>query len=75
MRGVGMAPAFEGQTIPATVFMIFQAMFACITPGKALSLSHILFSLWTPPDSSEILSFFSPCIWCRSGTYVGKFGS
>lgn len=34
LRGVGVAPAFEGQTIPAMVYMIFQAMFACLTPGK-----------------------------------------
>jgi hypothetical protein len=29
-----MKPAMEGQTIPASAFMIFQAMFAAITPGK-----------------------------------------
>ena len=35
MRGVGIKPAFEGQTIPAMVYMIFQAMFACLTPALA----------------------------------------
>lgn len=40
LRGVGMEPAVEGQTIPASAFMIFQAMFAAITPGKT---QH-----WTP---------------------------
>lgn len=34
LRGVGISPAFEGQSIPAMVYMIFQAMFACLTPGK-----------------------------------------
>lgn len=28
-----MKPALPGQTIPASAFMIFQAMFAAITPG------------------------------------------
>ncbi|KAI8975768.1 ammonium transporter AmtB-like domain-containing protein [Mycotypha africana] len=35
LRGVGSKPAFDGQTIPASAFMIFQAMFACITPALA----------------------------------------
>ncbi|EPB90792.1 hypothetical protein HMPREF1544_02370 [Mucor circinelloides 1006PhL] len=35
LRGVGMEPAVEGQTIPASAFMIFQAMFAAITPALA----------------------------------------
>lgn len=30
-----MKPAFPGQTIPASAFMIFQAMFAAITPALA----------------------------------------
>lgn len=40
-----------GQTIPASAFMIFQAMFAAITPGKFLIrqkkkfLSHIFIDL------------------------------
>lgn len=34
LRGVGQAPASDyAATIPATVFMIFQAMFAVITPA------------------------------------------
>lgn len=33
-----MEPAVEGQTIPASAFMIFQAMFAALTPGKHLQL-------------------------------------
>lgn len=35
LRGVGLQPAMEGQTIPASAFMIFQAMFACLTPALA----------------------------------------
>ncbi|KAI8881161.1 ammonium transporter [Backusella circina FSU 941] len=35
LRGVGRAPQYEGQTIPAFAFMIFQCMFAAITPGLA----------------------------------------
>lgn len=35
LRGVGMKPALPGQTIPASAFMIFQAMFAAITPALA----------------------------------------
>ncbi|KAI9361343.1 ammonium transporter AmtB-like domain-containing protein [Pilaira anomala] len=34
LRGVGMEP-IPGQTIPASAFMIFQAMFAAITPALA----------------------------------------
>jgi Amt family ammonium transporter len=34
LRDVGRAPQYEGQTIPAFAFMIFQCMFAAITPGK-----------------------------------------
>lgn len=36
LRGVGMKPALEGQTIPATAYMIFQAMFAALTPGNTI---------------------------------------
>jgi len=39
LRGVGIEPAAEGQTIPASAFMIFQTMFAAVTPGK---MSHWL---------------------------------
>ncbi|KAI8390946.1 ammonium transporter AmtB-like domain-containing protein [Radiomyces spectabilis] len=35
LRGVGQAPQLPSQTVPASVFMIFQAMFACITPALA----------------------------------------
>ncbi|KAI7872996.1 ammonium transporter AmtB-like domain-containing protein [Spinellus fusiger] len=35
LRDVGQKPQFETHTIPASVFMIFQAMFACITPALA----------------------------------------
>jgi ammonia channel protein AmtB len=31
-----MKPALEGQTIPATAYMIFQAMFAALTPGNTI---------------------------------------
>ena len=36
LRGVGMKPALPDQTIPASAFMIFQAMFAAITPGRII---------------------------------------
>lgn len=29
-----MAPQFPEQTIPASAFMLFQCMFAAITPGN-----------------------------------------
>lgn len=32
-----MRPALPEQTIPASTFMIFQAMFAAITPGNTNS--------------------------------------
>lgn len=32
-----MRPALPEQTIPASTFMIFQAMFAAITPGNTSS--------------------------------------
>lgn len=34
LRGVGTKPALEGQTVPALAYMIFQAMFAALTPGN-----------------------------------------
>ncbi|KAI9489082.1 ammonium transporter AmtB-like domain-containing protein [Zychaea mexicana] len=45
MRGVGVKPAFEGQTIPAMVFMIFQSMFACLTPALAFGAAAERMSL------------------------------
>ncbi|KAI8143364.1 ammonium transporter AmtB-like domain-containing protein [Fennellomyces sp. T-0311] len=45
MRGVGIKPAFEGQTIPAMVYMIFQAMFACLTPALAFGAAAERMSL------------------------------
>ncbi|KAI7884909.1 ammonium transporter [Lichtheimia hyalospora FSU 10163] len=45
LRGVGVAPAFEGQTIPAMVYMIFQAMFACLTPALAFGAAAERMSL------------------------------
>ncbi|CAO3677370.1 unnamed protein product [Umbelopsis ramanniana] len=35
LRGVGIAPHVTAQTIPAGCFMIFQMMFACLTPALA----------------------------------------
>ncbi|KAI9250021.1 ammonium transporter AmtB-like domain-containing protein [Sporodiniella umbellata] len=35
LKDVGMKPALDGQTIPGLAFMIFQAMFAAITPALA----------------------------------------
>ncbi|KAG1220428.1 hypothetical protein G6F68_021201 [Rhizopus microsporus] len=34
LRGVGMKPALPEQTVPASTFMIFQVMFAALTPGQ-----------------------------------------
>lgn len=52
LRGVGMKPAFPGQTIPASAFMIFQAMFAAITPGICL---HALINC-SPPLTKLMFS-------------------
>ncbi|KAI9027330.1 ammonium transporter AmtB-like domain-containing protein [Phycomyces nitens] len=35
LRGVGELPQIASHTIPASAFMIFQAMFACLTPALA----------------------------------------
>ncbi|RUP47407.1 hypothetical protein BC936DRAFT_145766 [Jimgerdemannia flammicorona] len=35
LRGVGRDPYVSAPTIPASVFMVFQMMFACITPALA----------------------------------------
>ncbi|KAG0193550.1 hypothetical protein DFQ28_004670 [Apophysomyces sp. BC1034] len=35
LRDVGQRPQLDSQTIPASAFMIFQSMFACITPALA----------------------------------------
>lgn len=68
LRGVGVAPAFEGQTIPAMVYMIFQAMFACLTPGKKQSRIGFLISVC----SCFADSIYSTGFWCCRGTHVGK---
>ncbi|RUP49881.1 ammonium transporter AmtB-like domain-containing protein [Jimgerdemannia flammicorona] len=45
LRGVGLAPHVGAPTIPASVFMIFQMMFACITPALAFGAAAERMSL------------------------------
>ncbi|EIE79668.1 hypothetical protein G6F46_009172 [Rhizopus delemar] len=56
LRGVGMKPALPEQTVPASTFMIFQVMFAALTPALAfgsaaermsLGPSIIFIFVWT----------------------------
>lgn len=37
-----MRPQFPEQTIPASAFMLFQCMFAAITPGNKLKFFYSL---------------------------------
>lgn len=64
-----MKPAFPGQTIPASAFMIFQAMFAAITPGI---YPYNLSTKAPLKKANECRIKRSPCIRICGRTYVGK---
>lgn len=53
-----MAPQFPEQTIPASAFMLFQCMFAAITPGNVDLIYNLLL-----PD----LEFINDCSFCSIG--------
>ncbi|KAG2221497.1 hypothetical protein INT45_008822 [Circinella minor] len=79
MRGVGIAPAFEGQTIPAMVYMLFQGMFACLTPALAfgaaaermsLGPTIIFIFVWT----TLVYDIITCWVWNPSG-WLAKMGA
>jgi Amt family ammonium transporter len=45
LRGVGQTPFVAAPTIPASIFMVFQMMFACITPALAFGAAAERMSL------------------------------
>ncbi|KAI8350169.1 ammonium transporter AmtB-like domain-containing protein [Blakeslea trispora] len=78
LRGVGTKPAIEGQTIPASAFMIFQAMFAAITPALAfgsaaerMSLGPAIFFIfiWT----TLVYDVITNWVWASNG-WLAKLG-
>ncbi|KAI9319918.1 ammonium transporter AmtB-like domain-containing protein, partial [Dichotomocladium elegans] len=79
LRGVGFAPEYEHHTIPAMVFMIFQAMFACLTPALAfgaaaermsLGPSIIFIFIWT----TLVYDIVTCWIWNPNG-WLYKLGA
>ncbi|OBZ88070.1 Ammonium transporter 1 [Choanephora cucurbitarum] len=78
LRGVGTKPAFEGQTIPASAFMIFQAMFAAITPALAfgsaaermsLGPAILFIFIWT----TLVYDVITNWVWASNG-WLAKLG-
>lgn len=72
LRGVGMRPQFPEQTIPASAFMLFQCMFAAITPALAfgsaaermsLGPAILFIFIWTTLVYDVITSW----IWSKNG--------
>ncbi|KAI8078527.1 ammonium transporter AmtB-like domain-containing protein [Thamnidium elegans] len=72
LRGVGRAPQFPDQTIPASAFMLFQCMFAAITPALAfgsaaermsLGPAILFIFIWTTLVYDVITSW----IWSKNG--------
>lgn len=79
LKGVGMEPSVSyGTTVPHLAFMIFQCMFAIITPALITGAfaerikfsAFILFSLlWA------ILVYNPLCHWAWGGGWMGKMGA
>ncbi len=79
LKGVGMEPsASYGTTVPHLAFMIFQCMFAIITPALITGAfaerfkfsAFLLFSLlWA------ILVYNPLCHWAWGGGWLGKMGA
>lgn len=77
MRGVGINDIYSGTRIPTLVFMIFQCMFAVITPGLIVGafaermkfIAFIVFSLlWAT------LVYAPVCHWVWGGGFMGPGG-
>ncbi len=79
LKGVGMTPsASYGTTVPHLAFMIFQCMFAIITPALITGAiaerfkfsAFLLFSLlWA------VLVYNPLCHWVWGGGWMGKMGA
>jgi Amt family ammonium transporter len=80
LRGVGMAPhETYGPTIPHYVFMIFQCMFAVITPALitgafAERMKFTSFLLFTVLWATFVYNPLAHWVW-GSGGWVGKMGA
>jgi len=77
MRGIGVNDIAGGTRIPTLVFMIFQCMFAVITPGLIIGafaermkfIAFIVFSLlWAT------LVYAPVCHWVWGGGFMGAAG-
>lgn len=79
LKGVGMEPSVSyGTTVPHLAFMIFQCMFAIITPALITGAfaerfkfsAFLLFSLlWA------VLVYNPLCHWAWGGGWLGKMGA
>ena len=80
LRGVGMAPhETYGPTIPHYVFMIFQCMFAVITPALitgafAERMKFTAFLLFTVLWATFVYNPLAHWVW-GSGGWIGKMGA
>ncbi|KAI7907839.1 ammonium transporter AmtB-like domain-containing protein [Cokeromyces recurvatus] len=78
LRGVGKAPHLTGETIPASAFMLFQCMFAAITPALAfgsaaermsLGPATLFIFLWT----TLVYDIITNWVWSSTG-WLYKLG-
>ncbi|KAI8084352.1 ammonium transporter AmtB-like domain-containing protein [Gilbertella persicaria] len=78
LRGVGRKPQIPGQTIPASAFMLFQCMFAAITPALAfgsaaermsLGPAILFIFIW----STLVYDIITNWVWAPNG-WLAKMG-
>ncbi|MEF2144609.1 MAG: ammonium transporter [Desulfovibrionaceae bacterium] len=78
LRGVGMAPAQEGGNLSHLTFMIFQCMFAVITPAliSGAYAERIKFSGYLVFSSLWLLVVYAPmCHMVWGGGILGQMGA
>lgn len=78
LKGVGPEPAPGGATVPHLVFMMFQGMFAIITPALITGAfaERIKFSALLIFTVLWATFVYSPvCHWVWGGGWIGQFGA
>ncbi|MBE0448216.1 MAG: ammonium transporter [Actinobacteria bacterium] len=78
LRGVGQAPSDYADTIPHIAFMIFQGMFAIITPALITGAfaERIKFSSFIVFTVAWITLVYSPIAhWVWGGGWIGELGA
>jgi len=78
LRGVGQAPSEYADTIPHVAFMIFQGMFAIITPALITGAfaERIKFSSFIVFTVAWLTFVYSPVThWVWGGGWIGELGA